>query len=379
MNIVKREGFKFGIGTVLAFLLTFGIPGVSRANESVDIVNLDLANSIQMAKDMDAGLDLLRDQIIIERDDYEDSLDQYQEYQKNRSLFASMSNLERAKVGNEYYVIQSLASYQKAVRDLEEAQQNIEYEITQRWYALLLADENLTLAVSARDRAESNLTLVEKKVELGDAVLLDATLATNRLLAAEDMVHSRQEDVWLAQMRFKHLLGLELQQEIHLNGSWSDLSIPKSSQSINQDEFLAGLMQSNSVVLESKTSLELESIQFDLFVSIYHRVNKEFEDYQYRYDQAHLTYDNAIHDALLGIYEDYYGLLRTERYQEEMLRERAYQETLYEQTELLYSLGETSLNELLVAEENLFSNAVQLNQADMDLLLSYMHWMMMYE
>jgi outer membrane protein TolC len=108
-------------------------------------------------------------------------------------------------------------------------------------------------------------------------------------------------------------------------------------------------------------------------------VNKEYEKYLYEYEQSAYNLDQALNQAWLSLYDDYFSLLQQDRSFQESVADLSYQETLYKQEELKYSLGETSLNDLLDAEQSLYNANLQLNQQKINLLLGSLDWQNQYQ
>lgn len=376
MKKIKKKRIM-GLLLTVFLISTMLLPSASLAEDELT-GTMTLEQSIEYALTHSESLNLFDDNIDLKDDALDEAEDQSRDYTSGDASYDNLSNLERSKIRNQYFVIAAQAEYDQAVADYEVEEEKIGYEATRYFYNLLLAQENLKSSVISYERAEDNLKLANIRYELGDATLLNVTLAENRLVEAQNTMQTNREDLQLMEMQWKLFLGLAYDQEQQIQGSWENLVLPDVAILANPLQF-EELVQMDSSVIKAENSYELQTISYEGLLNIYSKVNKDYEKYLYEYEQSAYNLDQALNQAWLSLYDDYFGLLQQDRSFQESVADLSYQETLYKQEELKYSLGETSLNDLLDAEQSLYNANLQLNQQKINLLLGSLDWQNQYQ
>jgi outer membrane protein TolC len=376
---MKKIEKKKIMGLLLSACLitTMLLPSASLAEDELT-GTMTLEQSIEYALTHSESLNLFDDNIDLKDEALDEAEDQYRDYTSGDSSYDNLGNLERSKIRNQYFVIAAQAEYNQVVADYEVEEEKISYEATRYFYSLLLAQENLESSVTSYERAGANLKLANIRYELGDATALNVTLAENRLVEAQNTMQTNRENLQLTEMQWKLFLGLAYDQEQQIQGSWENLVLPDVVSMVNPLQF-EELVQMDSSVIKAENSYELQTISYEGFLNIYNKVNKDYEKYLYEYEQSAYNLDQALNQAWLSLFDDYFGLLQQDRSFKESVADLSYQETLYKQEELKYSLGETSLNDLLDADQSLYNANLQLNQQKINLLLGSLDWQNQYQ
>ena len=173
-------------------------------------------------------------------------------------------------------------------------------------------------------------------------------------------------------------LGLSYDQDLQVEGSWDDVLVPDLSGLAAPTQF-AELLVATSSVDAASDSLELQTIKYESFANIYGKVNKDYDQYKYDYDQAAKNHSDTLNQGWLSLYSDYYSLMEQERTYLEGLASLDYEEKMYGIQDLKYSLGESSLSSLLDAEQDLYGSTLQHNQQKLNLMLAVLDWQNQYE
>lgn len=357
------------------------LPSAAMAEEGVEVAipdSLSLEESIDYVMEHSESLALLDDKVELKEEALDEAWDQYKDYEDGVLNKDNIDNLKRALIRNQYYIKSAQADYDKALEDYEAEKEQTVYDATQKFYQLLLAQDNLESTETSYARAQDNLELANLRYKLGDATSLEVVQATNRVTEAYNGLQSNKESLHLKQMEWYLFLGLSYDDEVIPEGSWVELVAPDLTGLTDPSEF-SGLVEATFAVESAVDNLELETIQYEAFVNIYHKVNKEYDQYKYEYDQATNSYNQTVNQAWLAVYGDYYSLMGKDRNYQESVASLEYQEELYRMQELKYSLGETSLDSLLDSEQSLYNAALQNNQQKMNLLLGTLAWQNQYQ
>ncbi len=340
--------------------------------------SLSLEESIEYTLEHSEDLALIYDKVELSKQALDEAQDQYNELQRGELNTSSMDNLKRALINNQYYIMSAQLDYDKAIEEYESAKEQISYDATQKFYQLLLAQDNLESATTSYTRAQDSLKIVNLKYQLGDATSLDVVQAKNSLVEAENDMQTQKESLHIKQMEWYLFLGLSYDEDVQSEGTWTNLSIPDLTEFVNPSEF-GEVVEESFTVKSAAEELDLEALQYESFLNIYRKVNKDYEQYKYQYDQAENSYQESLNQTWLAIYSDYYNLQEKNRSYLESEANLAYQEDIYRLQELKYSLGEVSLDSLLSAEQTLYKTTLQNNQQKMELLLLALDWQNQYQ
>lgn len=339
---------------------------------------LSLEESIEYALEHSEDLALLYAKIQINEQAVDDAQDQYNDFERGELNTSSMDNMKRALIQSQYYIKQAQMNYDSAYENYESEKEQISYDATKYFYQLLLAKDNLESAQASYTRTKSSLDLVKLKYKLGDARSLDVVQATNSLTEAENDLQSQKESLHLKQIEWNLFLGLSYNDDVQPEGTWAELSAPDLTNFADSSDF-SQIVEESFNVKSAETNLALETIQYESFLNIYHKVNSDYESYKYQYDQAANNYNEVVNQNWFSLYSDYYNLQDKNRTYLESEADLAYQEDIYNLQELEYSLGEVSLDSLLAADESLYKITIQNNQQKMELMLLAIDWQNQYQ
>ncbi|QRN86619.1 TolC family protein [Clostridia bacterium] len=378
-KFVKKTTVAILLGSLI---MSLGILTPIALAEEADIEltpdSLSLEESIEYTLEHSEDLALIYDKVELSKQALDEAQDQYNELQRGELNTSSMDNLKRALINNQYYIMSAQLDYDKAIEEYESAKEQISYDATQKFYQLLLAQDNLESATTSYTRAQDSLKIVNLKYQLGDATSLDVVQAKNSLVEAENDMQTQKESLHIKQMEWYLFLGLSYDEDVQSEGTWTNLSIPDLTEFVNPSEF-GEVVEESFTVKSAAEELDLEALQYESFLNIYRKVNKDYEQYKYQYDQAENSYQESLNQTWLSIYSDYYNLQEKNRSYLESEANLAYQEDIYRLQELKYSLGEVSLDSLLSAEQTLYKTTLQNNQQKMELLLLALDWQNQYQ
>ncbi len=143
-----------------------------------------------------------------------------------------------------------------AARALVAKRQDLMLEVDSAYYALVAARERLAIRKKAEEQAKESLRIVKLKFDSGLASKLEVMATEIQLARAGSEVRSAQNDLELAALGLKQVLGVDLAARVVA----TDLAVPLKGE-VNFEEGLALAQRNRPEVVQAREALEIAELE----------------------------------------------------------------------------------------------------------------------
>ena len=339
--------------TAVMFLLTILL--FAKVNVFASEITLGLDKAIEMAKKDNPQL-ISAD---VKIQDAQRQLDEAKKDQRNTKgaiRLPEMFSLVAVKKG--YYVEQAKIGLQLAKTERQKAENNISYEVTQKYYSLKLSEELLKSARDTYNLTVQNKNAVDKQYEVGLVSALDVQSASYAVNQSKAMVSKYERNMDIA--RKSLLVSLQIDDE-NTN--------PVLTDGIEYEEFTADVKADIKKAMENRMdiySLKANSEQAKRYLDITMVLGYKSSEYsaaKQSLSQAEYNYKNTM--KLMGIsinsfYNDILNAKDSVLLAEENL---LLKQKEYETSEAQYSIGMITNSQLLSVLSSVTNAKIELENA----------------